>query len=583
MIKKRTHTFRIIGAILGIILLVMAGISLYISLTYKKYIKEHLPEWVAKASDSVYHVSIQDISISLFTRQLTVTGIRLWPDTSCSNYHKETGSHHRIAVAIAIPKLEMKSIQWRKLISDKELACGEVILSAPTAMIISRARIVDSSRIMPEKKKDPAIKRIFASSIRIVAPNIAYKTYNKDDDSSVWTLKGGESVLNDWLLDPKVKDTTRFLLARSAVIDSAAFMFCKPSALYRFQAAAVYFNSEKNLLTVNKLKVAPIVDKETFYKIVGHRITIWNASVRKLVFNDINWLGLMHNKTLIVSSINMDEPDVSLYFSYYPPHKPGSMVHADPTNMLRHLPLRVHVNEVAVSNAHISYTELSEKSQREGTLLFDHVSLHAHNIINIGSDIARNHVFKAEAKGKFMKTSNITAAYQVSLSDSLSPFIIEGEIKDMHASQIDPVARALALISVDSGHVQEIKAHVHGNQNTMQCMLNILYTDLQAELEKSDGGGKMHERTILTAIANTFFVYHDNPINGKPPRTANVTLPRDPEVAYFAGIVKTVKLGTKEIVERHEKVVAILTNDKDAKREYKKGFFNRLFGKKKKK
>src|ERR1019366_4291025 len=256
--KNKTRNWILFSLLL--VILLFAGFITWAALSYKKIIKKNLSGWVSKATDGKYHASINDISIKVFSRQLTITGIKVLPDTNVINHFKETGRTSNISVTAAIPKLQLNSIEWLKLVSNKELAFGQALIWQPDVLIIAKQRKPDSSLIRAEKKKSPLIKKILAQTIDIMQPGIVFRSFNLQNESFDCTLKGGNAVLHEWLLGEDINDTSRFLFAKSCVIDSLAFSFCKPSMLYEFKAPAIYLNTNKQQLSVNDLVIAPIVD-----------------------------------------------------------------------------------------------------------------------------------------------------------------------------------------------------------------------------------------------------------------------------------------------------------------------------------
>ncbi|MBS1690464.1 MAG: hypothetical protein JSS96_17160, partial [Bacteroidetes bacterium] len=140
---KRKKIFVVSIAFLIAALLVLGSLA-WISAGYKRYVKTNLPGWVLKGTDSIYHASVEDISINIFTRRLTITGIKLQADTNCAQYRRETGKANKVTVNLYVPKFQLNGIVWGKLLTNKELSCSSAFIWQPKVLIISKYHQVDS-------------------------------------------------------------------------------------------------------------------------------------------------------------------------------------------------------------------------------------------------------------------------------------------------------------------------------------------------------------------------------------------------------------------------------------------------------
>lgn len=564
------------------VVLVIAGLVLgtltWVSARYKRFIESNIPVWVAKGTDSIYHATVQDISINIFTRRLTITGITLKADTNCIQYHRETGKHNRITVDLYVPKLQINNIVWAKLLTNKEFSCGSAYIWQPRVVITSRYHDVDSSRLQPQQKKNPAIKKLFASTIQIINPDISFKSFTKEKDSFICRLQGGKSTLNEWLLDSEHDDTTRFLLARSCIIDSSAFLFHKPSMLYAFKTRSFYLNTTKEQLSLADVNIAPTMSDAAYYRIVGHRTTICRARVNKVQLVDFKWQQLIHNKKLRSASIHLIHPYVSLYFSYLPPPHPTNAVKDDPPRIIRTAPVQLDIPNIKVTDGYVLYTELNEESMQEGRLNLDRIDATINNLTNIDTVITRNELLVVKANAKVYRTGNVSATVQLKLPDTTGAFNIRASIMNLHAAQINNVTRPLSLLQLDSMQLSQLNVNVTGNQGYTHSILNMRYTNLKLTMEKPVDGDRLKSKPLASTFANALFIYRDNPMPGGEARTADTYTPRDVTTPFMPTIVKNVKLGINKIIVRHEKIVSVITNGQvqvDGKKK-KKGLFGKL-------
>ncbi len=423
-------------------------------------------------------------------------------------------------------------------------------------------------------------------------PDIVFRSFDLKNDSFDCKLIGGKAVLNDWLFGEGKSDTSRFLFAKSCIIDSSAFSFCKPVTLYEFKTPVFYFNTDKKQLSIKDLVIAPIVNRETYYQITGNRGTICNIIIQQTDITDFDSKRLIHTGEFYASALTITNPAIGLYYNYLIQYHPENMIHIDPHQLLNNLPVKINIGAISVNNASVIYTELSEKSRQEGVLSFDKINSHANRLTNMDNVISKNGSFIVKGSGVLFHKSKITASFSLALYDTLGAFTVDARAENINAPEIRKAASALTLLKVDSLQLSRMYGHIKGNQNYTQSELTILYTNLKIELQKTDRNANLKTKPGISLIANTFFVYTDNPMPGGQVRSASTYMPRDPTIPFFPTIVKNIKKGTKKILTKHEKIVAALTNpdaggkqekqEKQVKQEKqkKKGFFKRLFGKK---
>lgn len=517
---------------------------------------------------------------------MVVTGLEFWPDTSNTTSPKETWHSGTTRIKLSVPKFRFDGIDLVKLVLHNELSVSHAVIWHGKLQIVSQQ--ADGSK---GREKKPMLKKLVAQTIDIIDPDIRIQSFDKNNDHFDCRLNGGRAILKKWLLLPGKTDSSRLLGARSVIIDSSAFAYVKASKLYQFQATAVYFNSDAQKLRLHHLATRPIVDKATFYRILGHRATIWNTHSTLAEFTGFNWRQLVCSNTLSVSRIDVTGPRIDLYFSYLIHSRPSNMVSSDPPRVFLQSPLKVNIGSINVNKGHLKYTELNEKSLRHGSIFIDNISAHGTNLTNISSIIAKQSEFKAHAEGTLLRRSKMALTLKLSLADIKGNYTLEGHAKGISAQQIRETAEAMSLLRVDSLQVQKIDFYIMGNQDYSRATLHMIYSGFKGEMLKAKDPPVLKTKHITSLIANTFFIYKENPEEGKPARVANTYLQRDVTSPYLSPIIKNLKVAAKEIIIKHPGLVATITNDKDLKSQdsltndkdvkKKKGnFFQRLFKRK---
>jgi len=587
--NKKSHKTLKIALIITLVLLgSITAWAAWVANHYKTLIKENLPNWVANATDDVYHVSLKDISINIITRRVTLTGIRLWPDTTRVNELKELRKKPSITMLeFEIPKVEINGIKWANIIANNEVGCGQVVLWNAEGVITQIPVLLDSAQrktadsLKQQKKKAGVIKQFSIDEIRLVQSDIKFKSRTKDNDSFSFDMRNCNVLLNDWLLKAGEKnDTSRFLFAKKGHIQLDSFTYKKEGLLYNITTSKIDFETDKNSLALNDLRISLAVTKDEFYKTMGHQKEIYHLHFPSVSFVNMNWKAMINSNQLWADSVLLKDPDINVYLSRLLPPNRESKLGKYPHQLLQKLKLKTDIQCIKISNGKVAYEELNDRTHREGNVKFEAVNGNVYNVTNIDSLVARNKICTIALHGKLYGKSDITATFKLLLPDTNGHFSMDGNLKNLDAEQITNTTKALALAEISSFHISKMDMHVEGNQYEGSGRFTILYKDLKVVLQKVDSSGdkrKLNDKPLVSFLANNLVIYSDNPMQGDSVRSVNTYLKRDPQKSFFSLIWKNIYQGLEKTVVKNKKIEELAK-----KKGKKEGFFKRLFGKKNK-
>src|ERR1043165_625699 len=238
---RKRKVWRTVGIITLCLIIIATGFALWVSNNYERILKKRIPVWIARNTDSIYKVSINDISINIFTHSATITGIKLWPDTNQVKKLKPYRRMPRSLYNITVPSLQASGIDWTELLTDKAISCERLLIQQPNLKISAVSKLVDSLRYSlsdtlayDKKEKKPAIKLFYAGLITITHPDVTYKL--KDTGSTTMCYAhDGNIKLSEWKLEPDApKDSKRFLYAKQAELNIGKVLCQEENGLYGF-------------------------------------------------------------------------------------------------------------------------------------------------------------------------------------------------------------------------------------------------------------------------------------------------------------------------------------------------------------
>lgn len=533
---------------------------------------------MATSTDGLYHISVSDIGINIFTSSINFHNVLIWPDSAEVSRIREKGYGISTYINISMPLVQVQSISWSELISDKNISFGTLLLDKPITRI-THINIPADSAIKPET--DATISRLYAEKINIHNASINYIDV-KGSDSSFYKLNEGYITLNKWLFEPKKPaDSTRFALAETAAISFKKFSYTKTRGLYNISTGKIDFNSNGDSCIIDGFKLEPTVTTNEFYKTTGHQKDIFHVNFPSISLSGFNWNKLVYDGELYAQHIGLKKPSIEIFYSRMPPPNPASKLGKYPNQLLLKLKLPVNIDTVAIANGRVKYTEVSATTKKAGDVLFTAVNGKVHHATNIAAQIAVNSHCNIKLQGRFMDEAVTTAHFDFLLTDTSGGFAVDAGIKNLQAKHVTEIAQNLGLAEIKSLNVSELDVHIDGNQDYAKGNMTMLYSDMDIVLNKmNEDSTAVKKRKLLSFLAKNILLYPSNPMPGKEIRTATSYIKRDIHKSFFNAIWKNIYEGAKQTALRKGIANVIKqTGSKDEKKN-KKSLWKKITGKK---
>jgi len=544
-------------------------------------IKKQLPTWIAKATNGVYHVRVENLHLSIWRRSIDAKNIQLWPDTDRINELLKEGHPPTTNITVVIPAIEISGLQLLNILIHEEISCNKLVIHEPRAFILSGTRLEDSliketpgSMEMNKERRSPAIRSLHADRITISDPQIRY-LFIKERDSFNCDIKNGSIVLNDWTFDHNTeKNTDRFLYAGNCDVyfDVLKFYTHKPNGWrYTAHATGIYFNTKQNSLKFNIADFSASLIKMDSVKhswFLKERDSISSTIV---TIRNFDWKALMNTKQLKGDTLVLLAPVLDCYSNSTP-----SNIHVKnryPQQFFQQIPLRTNISVITLSNGIVRYTEYNPKTDKKGIILFNEVSGKLSPVTNIRNDNHPQNNCIANFVGKYKSHSDVAATFYLNLTDTTGKFKLNATIKNVDAEQISKDAEALSLIRIKSGHVSRADIHLYGNEDSCKGDITMLYTNLELELEKTDGDKHIKNRRFVSTVISNLFLFGHNPMPDKEVRSATMYMDRK-TTSFFELIWAITSEGVTKTVVRGEVAKKRALNAEEGKK--KPGIIKRV-------
>ncbi len=225
----------------------MIGIAFLVWSIYKKqFLRSKVTEAVAGGSKGLYAIEFGKMDMDEVNGNLSVTDLRLEPDTLRYNGLEQTNKMPAIVAQLTIPSLKVSGVKTPKALLNKEIEGGKVLIENPQIELFFTNRGKDSLKRVPDKELYEQLlgnlSKIAIDTVSIV--NATVITRNLEDGRKLMQFDSVQIDLYKVKVDSvHSKDSTRFLFAENAGILCRKISWKDKRGLYEFIITEVDFNS----------------------------------------------------------------------------------------------------------------------------------------------------------------------------------------------------------------------------------------------------------------------------------------------------------------------------------------------------
>lgn len=577
MSKTKKYRAWIIG-VLCVLLVIIVGVccwGLWLTRHYKQILAERIPQIIASSTDSLYHISFDDIDISYYHHDVVINNVHLQADTMQA--HRMRMEHRHIPTTlhkVAIKKLEITGIAWKDLADKHSFDCNNATIYNLKWDMTATPHPEDSLFARKPKKK-PYIDRISAQHFKVENPDVSYH-YKGPQSTFKCLMKGGNVYLDNWAYNYNDKeDTSVFLYSKKGMLRLDSFILIKPSGHYGVKKPKLDFVTGEHSVSLKNVGIKHMINTDPGSK--GEK-EIYDLKFPEITIKDFNWNKLINDNTLAASNITAEQPDISLRY-FRAAETQNNKMGSYPQQLLLQVALHTYIERLNIANGLLKYVEITDKGH-EGLIEFTGIKGSFENITNIDNKIAQNKNCTIKLKGKFMNKSAVDATFNLGLADKTGKFTLDGSLKNLDGDEVLEQTRAFTIVEVTSFHLSEMDFHERGDESVVKGDYTVMYDGLKISLLKFKSDHRKGKKGPFSFLGSTLLLYPSNPMPGEEPRKVSVSFAREQDKGFINMIWKNMYYAAKKTAMRNDNLLKLTDGKETDKGEQpKKGFFKRLFGK----
>ncbi|MBO9676470.1 MAG: hypothetical protein J7577_23720 [Sphingobacteriaceae bacterium] len=552
--QRRTKIWAWIGSISGILILIVAFGAMFLSARWKPILTEKIKTGVYNGTRHLYRIDFKSINLNVITGSLALRDVTLIPDTLVFDSLKKKQLAPVHTFELKLKKLQITRAGILTAYFKKQINVNEILLQRPSINMFFNKVARKPDTIKDEKSLYEQVSKIFKSvhvkSIKIVDADFDYinKTAAKKTKKSIKHL---DINVNDFLLDSlSSNDTSRFYYTKDISFQLAGYKSITQDKMYSMKVDTIKGSTSSKKITVKGFKLTPLYDELTFARKYNVQKDRYNFAFEKIEFNGVDFLSLNADQKLYAKSLNIGPANVEVFMSRESPPPPGLDKGRNYPHMaLKRLSIPALIDTVKLKKVNVKYSEFNPASKKIGTVDFKALSGNIMNVTNDSLQLAKKNHALADLNSLLMGTGKLNIKIDFNLTDHNGAFSYSGHLDRFDMKNLNPLSKALGLIEIEKGDIQQVDFRVNGNLRSAKGSMNMLYTNLKVKLLSDNINGEgTRKKGFLSFLANTILIKDENPQKGEEPRTASMTNTRINSASFFNLMWKTVFVGIKDIV-----------------------------------
>lgn len=547
--QKSKRIFKWIGAIVLALIIIIGGLSIYLSAKWKPLLTQKIKESVYQGSDHLYKIDFKNIHLNLVSGTAVLDSISLYPDSAVFAKLKtiKKAPTHLFRVRLAHLKINRVSILTAYF--KQKIDVSTIILDHPSIdMVYNKVpkpidTLKDERTLYQQISK--SLKSISVNDIKIIDADFDYYNGLKKLNS----VKHLSINVKNVLIDSAAQfDTTRVFHSKDIAFALSGYSALSKDKMYTTKVDSVKGSMSNKTVRIKGLKMIPMYPDLTFSRKYKTQKDRYDLSFNEINLSGVDFISLNNEGSFHAKKIEIGPSKVAVFMNRELPPADFDKGRNYPHVALRRIPFATLVDTLKLNKVDIAYTEFSEKTKERGTLKLDNLS---GDIMNLTNDSARlvnkNHAY-ADLTTYIFGKGKMNVKIDFNLTDKDAAFSYVGNIGNFDMKVLNPLSKSLGLVAIEQGKVQKANFNINANLKRSSGQVVFYYTDLKVDLLKEDQEGEKKKKGLLSFLANNILIKNDNPTKGESVRTANITYERVPQASFFNLMWKSVFVGIRETV-----------------------------------
>ena len=546
ILKRKWHKVTVVISL--ILIALIFAFSVFVNSHWSPILAKKLKEVVATSSGGLYNVDFSSAELHILRGSIVFYNITLKPDTAVYNSKKKLHLAPNNLVELHIKRLTLSHIHPLRLYFKKKLDIGEVIINDPEVHISYQLNHTKDTVLKDNRttwqKISKSLRSIHVGNIIMGDIKFRYDDYS-GNKLAISELKEMNVSAHELLIDSTTqKDKSRLLYCKEIIAELNNYTFKTANGLYSGKIDHIKLSTLKSQLNIEGLTLKPINADDFFAKSHKDKFTMHVDSVQ---LNHFDFLSYHKYRTLNASRLLLKNGAVEIFGNPNHTRPPTDRVVTFPNVGIYKVNEDMKIDTTFISQINITYTEFNAKSNKTGSIYFNHTSGRVLNLTTNPVALQKNNITSVQLTSYFMNRGKFNLQMSFNLTDDAKSFDYKGSLGPMDLKIVNSATVPLTMVKMTSGTLKQFDFDINANKNKATGNITLLYNNAKVALLKVDTvSDNLKQRAFASLYANIFILKRNNPdIEGGKPRSVFVNFEREPDFPFFKYIWQTLLSGIK--------------------------------------
>jgi hypothetical protein len=375
-------------------------------------------------------------------------------------------------------------------------------------------------------------------------------TWRDPENKKTWgKINNIQLSIDSFCLDSTTTATNNgWFSVQSVLLEGVTGELYLADSLHKIQTAKIKFDYQKSTIIIDSLKLIPLFEKSQMRHVRRYETNRLTLLVPRIMITGIDMKRMMVENALRIEKVLVDGLVLTVFRDKNPPFDPRHFPSL-PQLALRRAHLNMKIDSVSIRNAFIEYEQLSDKTQKTGSVSFEKMDAELRNITNDSISYLHNDQATLQVSTQFMGISKLAVNVVFNLLDPIGDHSITGSLGRLDLTAMNKIFEPLNAISIRSGLLDQLNFNVRLNDDVSSGQIMFQYTNLRIDkLNENLLHNNDFDNTIKSLLANTFIIKNSNPTGGRDPRIGVIHFKRVKEKAILDFWLKSVLDGVRTTV-----------------------------------
>lgn len=456
----------------GLILVGIIAVIAVVSIGVNWWIDVKLPKLISDKNETPYHITYNDLEISLFSKTIEARGITIIPK------EREKDSLSKNGIFATVERVTIDNFALFPLLFSNKIEAQTITVRRPKVTLFKdNDKTINSSKSVGSRVVKPFQQLIKVADINLEQGN--FSIINLKNNKTLFSAQNVTVQLDDIAISEEtLQQKIPFSYKKYAF--SCDSLFYQTDDLYHIKSDKI--NTTHTGLEVTNFSMVSVFNRRQFVNQLAKEKDLYTLKAEKIAVKNMDW-GF--NKEVLYFKTNqilIQQANATIYRSKMP--EDDLSIKPLCNKLLRELPFELKVDTLTVANSKLVYEEEKSFDKGPGILEFSSFNLQATNL-NSGYQKTKLPDVVIAIDCKFMNRSPMKVDWRFNVMDQSDHFKIKGRILNFETGRLAVFTKPY-LNATTKGTLDQVYFNFAGNDNVAGGDFALKYHDLKVTFYKKN-------------------------------------------------------------------------------------------------